>query len=133
MTEFYTPFFLLAIIIAAIYFALCSLLVRKYDAPKALVLLGLLGFWGVGILLVLIFRPNGYSDKAKRVHCPSCGGLIDREFKICPYCRHSTVRAPGPAAVKPVRLEAPRRRCIHCGGENSSDARFCKQCGTKMS
>ena len=82
MTEFFIPFILLGLLVAAFYFILCDFLVEKYDAPKVLVLLGLLGFWGIGILLVLIFRPNGYSDKAKKVHCPSCGGLIDREFNM---------------------------------------------------
>ena len=132
MVMLYSYFILLCILIYGFSFFVCFSLLKKYNAPGALALLGLCNLYGVIIMLILVFRPNGYADKAKRVQCPTCGGLIGPEFKICPYCGNSTTHTPGPATDRTIRVEAYQRRCTQCGEVNSADARFCKQCGTKM-
>lgn len=64
-------------------------IVKKYNMPESLKWFGLLHVWGIVILALLAHRPGGYAEKANKVNCPNCGGLIDVNFRICPYCRYN--------------------------------------------
>ena len=80
----------LVLVIYIISFVVIGYLISKYKAPGWFLFLGFIHFVGVAIVLGVVFRPDGYADRAQKVNCPNCGGLIGREFTICPYCHRST-------------------------------------------
>ena len=83
----YAP--LIITIILSVYlvvFFIVTALVIKYNAPRGLIALSIAHLYGLILVLIIIFKPNGYADRSKRINCPNCGGLIGREFRICPYC-----------------------------------------------
>lgn len=110
-------------------------IIEKYHAPKTLLWLAIANYHGLIVLLILVFRPNGYAARARMVSCPNCGGLIDPGFTICPYCRRETRRATAPSFVyaqPDSRSNGGICFCTNCGTRNEGNAFFCKDCGSRL-
>lgn len=61
--------------------------------------------------------------------CPKCGEYIDRsifasDVTFCPYCGQDLKQAPPPVTLS---------YCPYCGQELVPGARFCPNCGKKLS
>lgn len=84
--------FILIILGVFVFAPVCLIfgMVNKYNMPKVFDFCALINVWGLIIVAILVYKPNGYADQARKINCPNCGGRIDSEFRICPFCRMQT-------------------------------------------
>ena len=68
----------------------------------------------VGLVIYLIMHP----ESGRRFRCPSCGGSIEKLYRICPHCGGD--------------LSSIRWDCPHCGRAIKPDWTYCAHCGSEL-
>ena len=99
---------------------------------------------GIGVMLTLIglcaavagfiSKDSNIVDSVKNERfCPKCGRKIPFDSKICPFCKHDFEKHLKDDEVKtePIKDVNPYV-CSKCGSENTANAKFCADCGTKL-
>ena len=62
-------------------------------------------------------EPEGHREPlVSRVHCPTCGWQIDKDYAWCPQCG---------ARLRPFQ-------CAYCQGTVPADAESCVHCGAPL-
>jgi hypothetical protein len=68
----------------------------------------------VGLVIYLIMHP----ESGRRFHCPSCGGSVEKQYRICPHCGGD--------------LSSICWDCPHCGKSIKPEWTYCAHCGGKL-
>ncbi len=89
------------------------------------------------VLLGLIFaiksgQKKKYPMSVYTAVCQSCKSPLPAGVSFCPHCGKPVFPAPAaPSSVPEVSGIKPL--CPVCGAENKENAKFCEDCGTKLS
>lgn len=107
---------------------------------------------GIVIFIVLIFiilaiigtssntkkmakNMESQSDRYDR-YCPGCGRDIPFDAKRCPYCSKNFEANLKPDKDKTEEKEEIQKDnsniCSKCGSENTTNGKFCIECGNKL-
>lgn len=70
------------------------------------------------------------SGGIRGIRCPQCGGFVERDARLCPWCRAEVDGSSAALVPADYDMDETMGCCPACGAPMRMTHRYCGQCGS---